>query len=224
MTTTNRAHEHEFEPQYGLPERLPSDERIVWQVSPDAWTLAKDAFHFRKLVVYFAVLCIAKVIPEVTDGAGLSEVLLSLKLLAPLALLGLASVWILALMTARTTVYTLTNKRLVMRLGVVLTVTFNLPLSKITGANLRKGTDGFGGICLSLPREDHIAWIHLWPSARPWCLANPEPMIRSVANVDVLADQLAAVWSAATGISAVPAQVRSVPSGSANHRLQAGLA
>ena len=36
MTIQSNGHEHELEPQYGLPERLPATEKILWQGSPDA--------------------------------------------------------------------------------------------------------------------------------------------------------------------------------------------
>ena len=54
MAIENLGHEYEFEPQFGLPERLPSDEIIVWQGSPDVAALAYSAFHFKKLALYFA--------------------------------------------------------------------------------------------------------------------------------------------------------------------------
>ena len=202
MSIENYGHEYEYEPQYGLPERLPRDEHILWQVSPDAAALAKEAFHIRKLALYFAVLLVARAAPAVTQGDGFMAVVLSLKWLAPLVVIALASVWALAWMTARTTVYTLTNKRLVMRLGIVLTVTFNLPMKKIIGADLRQQAQGFGDISLALNSQDHIAWLHLWPSVRPWHLARPQPTVRCVANAKVLAEQLSEVWSAQIGVAA----------------------
>ncbi len=222
MTIENHGHEYEFEPQYGLPERLPQGERIVWQASPDTTALAREAFHIRKLAFYFAVLLVARAAPEVASGNGAMAVLLSLKWLAPLSVIAMLSVWVLAWMTARTTVYTLTNKRLVMRLGIVLTVTFNLPLRKISGADLRQQAGGFGDISVALGGEDHIAWVHLWPSARPWHLARPQPTVRCVANAKLLAAQLSEVWSAQTGVATTPAASLAaapagVPAKPANH-------
>ena len=51
MTIQSNGHEHELEPQYGLPERLPATEKILWQGSPDARALARSAFHIRKLAL-----------------------------------------------------------------------------------------------------------------------------------------------------------------------------
>jgi hypothetical protein len=219
MPIENHGHEYEFEPQYGLPERLPQGERIVWQVSPDTAALAREAFHFRKLALYFAVLIVTRAAPEVSAGSGVTAVLLSLKWLVPLSLIAMASVWALAAMTARTTVYTLTNKRLVMRLGIVLTVTFNLPLKKIAAADLRRQSGGFGDISVALSGEDHIAWVHLWPSVRPWHLARPQPTVRCVANAPVLAGQLSEVWTAQTGLAAQAAAASAAntpPAGNSN--------
>ena len=199
MTIENHGHEYEFEPQYGLPERLPKDETILWQATPHVATLAREAFHFRTLCVYFAVLVAIRGGMELSAGGDALAVLLSLKWLLPLSITGLAVVWMLALLTARTTVYTLTDKRLVMRLGIVLTVTFNLPLSKLGAADLRLYRDGFGDISISLTGEDRIAWIHLWPSTRPWHLTQPQPTVRCVADAASLARQLSSAWAASTG-------------------------
>ena len=48
--------EHEFEAAPGLPEALPAGERILWQGSPDWKLLAAEAFHVRRLSLYFALM------------------------------------------------------------------------------------------------------------------------------------------------------------------------
>ncbi len=199
MSIDHHGHAHEFEPQFGLPERLPSDERVIWQGSPDVATLARSAFHLRKLMLYFGLLLVARAYLETIAGASALQVLLALKWLAPVTVLGLLTVWTLAWLTARTTVYTLTNKRVVMRLGVVLTVSFNLPLSKIAAADLRALGGDHGDITLALKGEDRIAWVHLWPSVRPWRISKPEPTLRAVPGASALAADLRAAWTAVNG-------------------------
>lgn len=206
MTIQNQGHEYEFEPQYGLPERLPADEQIVWQGSPDAKTLALSAFHMRKLSIYFVLLTLACAWPAIETGAGPWAMLLAVKWILPLTVVAMVSVWILAFMTARTTVYTLTNKRVVMRLGIVLTVTFNLPLKRVSAADVRDLPGGFGDISLALTAEDHIAWVHLWPSVRPWRINKTEPTLRAVPDARAVAAQLRDAWSQATGLAAVAVQ------------------
>ena len=73
MTIESHGHEHEFEPQFGLPERLPAGERILWQGSPDFRALARNAFHLRKLALYFSVLLVARATLPVTGMADLAE-------------------------------------------------------------------------------------------------------------------------------------------------------
>jgi hypothetical protein len=129
-------------------------------------------------------------------------VLQAIKWIAPLSLLGLASVWLVAYMTSRTTVYTLTNKRVVMRLGIVLTVTFNLPLKQIASSDVRLLESGFGDITLALQGSDRIAWVHLWPSVRPWRISKPEPTLRAISDVQEVAVKLRDAWTHATGMAA----------------------
>ena len=202
MAIENLGHEYEFEPQFGLPERLPSDEFIVWQGSPDVAALAYSAFHFKKLALYFAVLIVVCAWPALEQGAGFMAVLSAIKWIAPLAVIGLATVWTLAYFTARTTVYTVTNKRVVMRLGIVLTVSFNLPFMQIASADLRVVQNGFGDITLALKGADRIGWVHLWPSVRPWRIAKPEPTLRAVPDVQILAEKLRDAWTQSTGLAA----------------------
>ena len=202
MPIENLGHEYEFEPQFGLPERLPSDEFIVWQGSPDIGALAASAFHVKKLVIYFILLIVACAWPALEAGAGAMAVLQAIKWIAPLSLLGLASVWLVAYMTSRATVYTLTNKRVVMRLGIVLTVTFNLPLKQIASSDVRLLESGFGDITLALQGSDRIAWVHLWPSVRPWRISKPEPTLRAISDVQEVAVKLRDAWTQATGMAA----------------------
>ena len=202
MAIENSGHEYEFEPQFGLPERLPSDEFIVWQGAPDVGALATTAFHFNKLAVYFAALILVCAWPAVEAGSGVMSVLMAIKWIAPLAIIGLGTLWLLAYLTARTTVYTITNKRVVMRLGIVLTVSFNLPLKQVASADVRVLQKGFGDITLALQGSDRIAWVHLWPSVRPWRISKPEPTLRAIPDVQVVADKLREAWTQSTGQAA----------------------
>ena len=197
---TAYAHEHEFEPQHGLPERLPADETILWQGGPDLRMLALRVFHLRKLAIYFAAMLVLRAVTVAAGGAGLGGALMSIAWLTVAALVGLAAVAVLAWLTATTTVYTLTNKRVVTRIGIVLTVTFNLPLAKVASASLRPQAGAVGDICLALAGRDRIAWLQLWPHVRPWRLAQPEPMLRMVPDAARVAALLSTAWSTVNGL------------------------
>ncbi|MFO0480500.1 MAG: photosynthetic complex putative assembly protein PuhB [bacterium] len=204
-------HEHELEPQFGLPEPLPASERILWQASPQWRGVALRVFHVRKLAVYFALILALRGVLLVSDGAAVGDALIDLLWLAPVPLFALAMLASLAWMTSRTTVYTLTDKRLVMRIGIVLTLTFNLPLRTLRNADLRLDRDGSGDIAVLLPASDHIGYLNLWPNARPWRMRHPEPMLRSVPDAAAVAGLLVQAWSAATGAAATGSAATTAP-------------
>lgn len=200
-----RGHEHEFEPEFGLPEALPPGERILWQGQPKAALVARRIFHLPALAVYFALLLVWRVTLQLRDGAAWDAALRGALGLALLAAVALAIVATLARLTARTTVYTLTDKRVVMRIGIVLTVTYNLPLRQIDGAHLLPLKDGSGEIALALRADTRIAVLHLWPHARPWHLTRPQPMLRCLPEAAAVAARLTQAWAVANATTARPA-------------------
>lgn len=191
--------EHEFEPVLGLPEALPEGERMLWQGSPDWKVLARRAFHVRKLAVYFGVIVAANLVSKLAQDAGMAEILFSTAWTTLLATAGLGLVGLMAWLSARTTVYTITDRRLVMRIGIVLTMTFNVPFRSIRSAGVALYPDGMGDVPIALGAEDKIAYAHLWPHARPWRVAHPEPMLRCVPDAARVSRILADAWSSATG-------------------------
>lgn len=210
-----KAPEHEFEASHGLPAALPKGERIIWQGSPDLKSLAKHAFHVPTLAAYFGLLLAVRGALAISDGVGTAEALRSVAIVAPLAVVGVGLVWLIAWLVARSAVYTLTNRRVVMRIGVVLNITFNLPLKTIGSAGLKLHSDGTGDIPLTLTTDDNIAYPHLWPHARPWQLKRTQPMLRCVphaARVGQLLAEAAAIEN--------PALSRSMASGNLANPVQ----
>ena len=190
-------HEDHFEPEHGLPERLPAHEHMLWQGSPDWRLLARRVFHGYKLALYFGVILLWRLASLLSDGASTSEVLGAMIRLVPLFVIGLGLLGLLAWLTARTTVYTLTDRRVVLRVGIVLTVTYNLPLRSIDAAHVLPLKGGHGEIALALKPGTRIAYLHLWPHVRPWHFAATQPMLRCLSDVQPLAERLARAWSLA---------------------------
>lgn len=197
-------HEHEFEPVHGLPEVPPEGERILWQGAPDWRALAIRAFHVRKLAIYFVLMLALRAAVVLGDGGSVADAAHALVPLLPLALLGVALPAVLAWLSARTTAYTLTNRRVVMRVGIVLTLTFNLPYRRIAAADLSSAPRGSSDIALALVGRERIGWMQLWPHARPWHFAAPQPMLRCVPQGEAVAALLAQAWSEATGQDVQP--------------------
>ncbi len=204
--TPERTAEHEFEAQYGLPEQLPAGETLLWQGQPLPSLVARRIFHVPALVAYFMLMLAWRIASLVHDGTPWFEAVRSSMVLLLLAATAVAIVVALARMTASTTVYTLTNRRVVMRVGIVLTVTYNLPLKQVDAANLLPLGNGAGEIALTLKGDTRIAYLHLWPHARPWQLTRPQPMLRCLPDAEAVAKQLVAAWSVANAQPAQPAQ------------------
>ena len=186
--------EHELEAAPGLPEPLPAGERVLWQGSPDWKQLALEAFHVRQITVYFALMLGLQAILSWDSADTLSGNLTPLAWSSSMAIIALGLLSFTAWMSAQTTLYTLTNRRIVMRIGIVLTISFNLPLRWIAAAHVKTNTDGSGDIALELKGSDRIAYLHLWPHARPWELSKAQPSLRCLRNVSAAGDLLHAAW------------------------------
>ena len=193
--------EHEFEAALGLPEPLPAGETILWQVAPSWTAMAKYVFRLQWLAVYFAVIVVLQVFSVAGSEGGLAAGWSSVALAVFLALIGLLLIGLMAYWSATTTMYTLTNRRIVMRVGIVLTVTFNLPYKSLKSADLKLYKDGTGDIPMQIGTEDKIAFFHLWPHVRPWRLAKPEPMMRCIPDAKQVATLLTEAWMASTGLT-----------------------
>ena len=186
--------EYASEPVRGLPGHLPAGEYIVWQGSPAWFPIARRVFHTHLVGAYFVALvgwaglnlafghttaAVALRGIAVTTGVGIGAVAL---------LFGLG--WL----SARATVYTITNRRIVLRFGVALPKCVNLPFTQVDAAGLQVHSDGSGDVPLSV-KETRLGFIHLWPHVRPWRVGKPEPMLRGLAEPEhvarLLADALA---------------------------------
>jgi hypothetical protein len=167
----------------GIREDLPPGEHVLWQGAPSWRSHARHAFHIREIAFYFAVLAAAATVMDVMDGRP------PVGGAVPLALAVVACLLIafLAWLSSRTTIYAITTRRVFLRIGIALPLTINLPLHRIQGASLAVHGDGSGDVPLSLEVGPHLAFLHLWPHARPWRLKNPEPMMRSLAEPERVA-------------------------------------
>ncbi len=154
-------HEHEFEAAPGLPEPLPAGEKLLWQGAPDWFRLALHAFHVRKIAVYFLIMLVIQLTYLTDSDASSREITVSIVKSFLTGLLAIAMLSGVAWLSCKTTMYTITDKRLVMRIGIVLTLTFNLPFKRIAAASIKNMNGAVGDIALSLYPADRIAWLHL---------------------------------------------------------------
>lgn len=178
--------DHEEMP--GLPKRPPKGEDILWQGRPDAWALAKSALALPWVAGYFGVLSAWRFI-SVVDLMPFYQALAATIPVVVLGIISCALLWLVAFIQARATVYTLTSKRVVMRVGAALTLTLNLPYSKIASADLDLRKDGSGSIALSLLGDTRLGYLVLWPHVRPWQFRTA-PSLRCIPDAQTVAQIL----------------------------------
>lgn len=175
------------EPVRGLPEVPPEGERILWQGAPDWRRLAIESLAVRWVAGYFVLLAIWRGLAigaEMGPGLGLKATI-------PYLVLGLVAVSILgaiAFIQARCTVYTVTSRRVAMRVGAALTVTLNLPYTHLGTADLDLRPGGTGTIALSLTAAAPLSYTMLWPHVRPWRM---QPALRCIPQAEKVAGILA---------------------------------
>jgi hypothetical protein len=179
-----------FEPQKGLPERLPKTEALLWQGRPQTWALLREAYGLRWIGFYFALI----VVWRAADGWLSGGLMASLAVAIPYGILGLLALALLALLAwvaARSTVYTVTTARVVMRIGAALTITLNLPYRQIANASLALRNDGTGTIAFETVGDTQLSAMILWPHMRPWRLKRTQPALRCIQDARRVSDLIA---------------------------------
>ena len=128
--------EHDHEPIPGLPGLLPKDERILWQGAPDWRVLARTAYHTRIVTGYFVLLAGWSLGEALARGVDAIGDLSGVGLTAGFGAIAVGLLNLLAWGAARTTLYTLTNRRIVFRVGIAFSKCINLPLRRIASVGL----------------------------------------------------------------------------------------
>lgn len=184
-----------FEPIKGLPEELPEGERILWQGEPRWQNIAMRAFHVRKIAFYFLIVMAIQAGMAVQAGTAMEQIVGNAAGTLALAIVAIGIFCSMAMLMSKATVYTITNQRVVMRIGVALSVSINLPFARIESASLRTYADNSGDIPITLEKDYRVSYILLFPHARPWRFSRPQPMLRGIENAaavaNILADALA---------------------------------
>ena len=178
----------EVEASLGLPEPLPAGEQQLWQGSPRWQSLARHAFHVRKVAAYFLLLALWISVEGLHDGQAFTAILLSLGKLTLLAGLAIGLLMALAWACAREAIFTVTSRRLVVRFGVALRMTLNVPFTIFDRVAVRLHEDGTGDIPIAMTEGNKLAYPILWPFARPWRLRRPEIMLRCIPDAARVAD------------------------------------
>lgn len=178
------------EPVNGLPEMPPEGERILWQGKPDWTVLAREALSIHWVAAYFAALALWRGIAawgsvDAARGVEAASVLLVMGTIA------CALIALIAWVQAWATVYTVTNRRIVMRIGAALTVSLNLPYRWIASADLHLREDRAGTITLDLLGTTRFSYLVCWPHVRPWHMHKTQPALRCIPEAEKVAKMIA---------------------------------
>ena len=182
----------------GLPAPLPAGERILWQGSPPLRPFLRRIFHTHLVVVYVGVLLgwalVAGAQAGNLPGAAWAALIFALLAGGALGLLGAVG-WALA----RSTTYTITTARVVLEFGAAFEKTLQIPFTKIAAADVAAHADGTADIVLRLNKGNKIAYLLLWPYARPWHFSQPQPSLRAVPDGVAVAQLLGRALAAHAG-------------------------
>lgn len=141
--------------------------------------------------MYFGLLILLRIVLMMTGEATLPEVVASALWLVTLAALAIGILTLLAWAYSKTTVYSITDRRLIIRFGVALPMTVNIPFKVVDGAGLKLYKDGTGDIPLTLIKHQRVNYLIMWPNVRPWYFMPAQPMIRGIADPKGVAELLA---------------------------------
>lgn len=188
------------EPVRGLPEQLPPGEQILWQGRPSSLQLARDALNTRWVLGWFALLGAWRGGATLADGTFVEAGRTAALYLATGALAA-AILTACAAVMARATCYTITNRRVSLRIGAALTLHAQVPFTRIGSADLSLNRNGTGTLALEPVGASPLSFAVLWPHARPWHAGRPKPALRSIPDAARVAELLG---DAATGAPVTP--------------------
>jgi hypothetical protein len=178
------------EPIPGVPCALPAGEHLLWQGVPKWRSLATRAYHVRKVALYFVILILWRAAVGLDDGTKGSSLLLSCAFLALLGIIAIGVLCLLAYLAARSTVYSITNRRVLIRHGIAVPMTMNIPFNCIESAALKQYPDGTGEIAFATPRDQRVGYLITWPHLRPGEFTRPQASLRALPDAEHAANLL----------------------------------
>lgn len=170
---------------------LAPGEEVVWRGAPTFRGIVREVFHMRAASGYFVVLFAFDALQAWRKGLAPAKALHDTVPLMAITVLALAILAVLAFLVARTTRYTMTDRRIILHYGVAITATLSIPFSQILSAEAAVYRDHTGDIALTLKGGNRMPYLKLWPHARAWQLSQPQPMLRVVPQAAVVSGLLA---------------------------------
>jgi hypothetical protein len=196
--------EHDYEPVPGLPERLPEGETLLWQGRPRWRGLAVRGFGLKGFAAYFAGLAAVQIAWGVAASHPADGIVFGVAVLATMAALVIGGLALLGWLAARSALYTITTQRVVLRVGVALPMTINIPFAVIDSLARRDAHDGTEDLVIKIMRPARASWIALWPHVKGTSVLQPQPMLRALPVEAGAAQLLARALAAHAGAGVQP--------------------
>jgi hypothetical protein len=121
-------------------------------------------------------------------------------------ILGAATVALLCFVgwsQAKSAIYTVTNRRIILRIGAALTMTMQFPYRWVGAADLTTRPDGTGSIALRTLGDTRFSYFMIWPHLRPWRFAQTQPALRAIPRAAEVARLIAEAAQADTSMPRV---------------------
>lgn len=175
-----------FESHENILEAIPDGESILWKGKPSFWGFSWHFFGLKLIAIYLMILSVVFAARlTVTDfytafAFDFLPFLLS-GILASCILMALAGI------QSQSSVYIITENRVIIKSGAALSFLISMPFKKIKAVNLQKRNGSLGTISFELNAGKRVPYISCWPSVRPWKFKNTEPAFSCIENVDEVA-------------------------------------
>jgi len=175
-----------FEAPKNILDAIPNGESILWKGRPSLWGFSWNLFGLKWITLYLSMLSIVSVARFFASDFYTAFYVDFL----PFFLSGIfASIILIGLAATQTysTVYIITENRVIIKTGAALSFLISMPFKKIKEVNLQKRGASIGTISFELLSEKRVPYISCWPSVRPWKFKRTQPAFSCIGSVDKVA-------------------------------------
>jgi hypothetical protein len=175
-----------FEAPKNILDAIPDGESILWKGKPSLWGFSWNLFGLKWITFYLSILSIVSIARFFASDFHTAFYIDFLPfflsgIFASIILIGLAAI------QAYSTVYIITENRVIIKTGAALSFLISMPFKKIKEVNLQKRGASIGTISFELFSKKRVPYISCWPSVRPWKFKKTQPAFSCVRSVDEVA-------------------------------------
>ena len=175
-----------FEAPKNILDAIPDGESILWKGKPSLWGFSWNLFGLKWITFYLSILSVVSIARFFASDFHTAFYIDFLPfflsgIFASIILIGLAAI------QAYSTVYIITENRVIIKTGAALSFLISMPFKKIKEVNLQKRGASIGTISFDLFSKKRVPYISCWPSVRPWKFKKTQPAFSCVRSVDEVA-------------------------------------